>query len=173
MMKILLVAALDTSIHPPDVQCISQNCPYDNTIIISLGNIPCDSQTYQFWKHWFIYKQESTHIMPLHLFGAPGGTVWTRVWLKERQVSEQGGALGERYTVHHGDSQHTDRPHTWQCSESAAPQLSQHANHISSWFSRLAARNTTGMTPLLTYKYIKDWFGCWMTTNKRKIPQSI
>lgn len=100
----------------------------------------------QFWKHWFICKQESMHIMLLHLFRAPRGTEWTHIWLTARQGSEHGG--GWRgwggCTLHHGDSQHTDGPHTWQCNESAAPpQVSLRAKHISSWFSRL-----TGKTPL-------------------------
>lgn len=119
----------------------------------------------QLWKHWFINKQESTHwhdVTP-PLWSPPEKTVWTLVWLTERQGAEHGGG---GHTVHHRASQHTDRPHTWQCSQSATPHLSLHANNISSWFSRLPARNMTTMTSLATYKYIKKQFGCWMTTNK-------
>lgn len=48
-MKTLLVAAIKTSTvwknqSPPDMHCIFQNCQHGNTTI-SLGNIPCDSQT--------------------------------------------------------------------------------------------------------------------------------
>lgn len=90
----------------------------------------------------------------------------------QRGVSEQGGAEGGTHTVHHGDSRHTDRPHTWQCSESAAPPHCLHTK-ISSWFSTLSARNTTVMTSLLTDWSVLRTHGCWMTTNKRKIPQSL
>lgn len=114
----------------------------------------------QFWKAWLIYKQESTHIMLLHLFGAQR-EIEMNLRLADRETGLWAvGAVRETYCT--SRRQPTVR---WVSSTTAR---SLHAKHISSWFSRELARNTTTMASPGTYKHDEKRLGCWMTTKKGK-----
>lgn len=115
--------------------------------IYSLLPKPCCNQ-FWFWKHRLIYKQESTHIMLLHLFRVSRETAWTRVWLTERRGSERGRwRVGGVYCTSWRQQTHRQTSYlAVQWVSTTALSLSLHANHISSCFSRL-----TWMITLVTY----------------------
>lgn len=146
-----VLAAVNTSIvikqqSPPDISCNVWICQHGNTTISS-GNIPCDSKTFlQSVLKALIHLQtrEYAHYAAPPLQSPQRNRMNSYLADSETRLWTWRGVEGGGCTLHHGDNQHTDGPHTWQCNESAAPpQVSLRAKHISSWFSRL-----TGKTPL-------------------------
>lgn len=152
--RILSVAALNTRI-------VLQNSPYGNTIL-SLSNIPCDSQTLlqsvlkaliHLWtREYTLYAAPPLWSPQRNSMNSCLADRETRLWTRG------GGCGGVLYITETANTQTDLIP-----GSAVSQQLSLHAIHIPSWCSTL-----TRMSPLLTYTYTKSQFGSWMATENGK-----